>query len=300
LKIFNLGNSNNIESEIQTKRASICNSLINKNNFLDNNDENIFYLKIHDIHKNEDFGDIYMFFGKRSPFALRVKTKRVKLYAIKKANFTELCEQYQNVLRRIHKKKKHNYRIIKNILIKTVSKFCDTKGIKIKEQYKSNVDKAMKEFNKKLIPSDLLKTNENDTGIDEIDEQINNTIKEFESEISCMASGINSKSRKKKMFGNLLKIHTTTEENENRIINNVNLYNSHIKGTTIEQDSKHSFLEEIDTPPHNNHKFHYTDSINGNKRLLFNNKIKEKKRFSLKKKRKKKKNIKTVIKSKLE
>ena len=144
----NLGESV-IHSIIGTRRTSFCNSMIIKLREEKKKSENNVYLKIHDIHKNEDFGDIYMFFGKRSPFALRVKTKRVKLYAIKKANFTELCEQYQNVLKRIHKKKKHNYRIIKNILIKTVSKFCDTKGIKIKEQYKSNVDKALKEFNKK-------------------------------------------------------------------------------------------------------------------------------------------------------
>ena len=293
----NLGESV-IHSIIGTRRTSFCNSMIIKLREEKKKSENNVYLKIHDIHKNEDFGDIYMFFGKRSPFALRVKTKRVKLYAIKKANFTELCEQYQNVLKRIHKKKKHNYRIIKNILIKTVSKFCDTKGIKIKEQYKSNVDKALKEFNKKLIPFDLIKSEKDDQGLDEIDEQINNTIKEFESEISNIASGINSKTRKKKMFGNLLKMHTTTEENDNK--NQVNLYNSHIKGTTIEQDSKHSFLEEIDSPAPKRNKFHYTDSINGNKRLLFNNKLKDKKRFSIKKaKKKKKKNIKTIVKSNL-
>jgi len=300
-QISNINGSNLGESVIHTvigtRRTSFCNSMILKLREEKKKSENNVYLKIHDIHKNEDFGDIYMFFGKRSPFALRVKTKRVKLYAIKKAHFTELCEQYQNVLKRIHKKKKHNYKIIKNILIKTVSKFCDTKGIKIKEQYKSNVDKAMKEFNKKLIPFDLMKNEEDDRGIDEIDEQINNTIKEFESEISNIASGINSKTRKKKMFGNLLKMNTTTEDNEKRG-KKINLYNTNIKGTTVEQDSKHSFLEEIDSPPHDTHKFHYTESINGNRRLFFNNKLKNKKRFSLKKK-KKKKNIKTIIKSNL-
>ncbi len=302
-QISNINGSNlgetMVHSIIGTRRNSFCNSMILKIREEKKKSENNVYLKIHDIHKNEDFGDIYMFFGKRSPFALRVKTKRVKLYAIKKTNFTELCQQYQNVLKRIHKKKKHNYKIIKNILIKTVSKFCDTKGIKIKEQYRQNVDKAMKEFNKKLIPFDLMKSEEDNRGLDEIDEQINNTIKEFESEISCMASGINSKNRKKKMFGNLLKIHTTTEENDKKGKNNINLYNTHIKGTTIEQDSKHSFLEEIQSPPHVNEKLHYTESINGSKRLFFNNKFKDKKRFNPKKKKKKKKKVKTVIKSNL-
>ena len=47
------------------------------------------YLKIHDIHKNEDYGEIFMFFGKRTPFALRVKTKRVKLFVIKSIFYVE-------------------------------------------------------------------------------------------------------------------------------------------------------------------------------------------------------------------
>ena len=66
------------------------------------NSPNYLYLRIHDIHKNEDYGDIFMFFRKRSPFALRVKTRRVKLFIIKKADFYKLYEQYKNVFRSIH------------------------------------------------------------------------------------------------------------------------------------------------------------------------------------------------------
>ena len=270
LKIFNLGNSNNIESEIQTKRASICNSLINKNNFLDNNDdENIFYLKIHDIHKNEDFGDIYMFFGKRCPFTLRVKTKRIKLYTIKKINFANLCEEYQNVFRRMHKRKMYNYKSIKNILIKTINNFCNSKGIRINEKYKETINKAIKEIKKSYIPIEILKNTKNKKGINEIneiDEEIKKTIEEFNINLRNSKIEKNSKINENSLI-NLLKIKTNKDE-LNKSKNKSNLYNiiinNNIKSTSnikrisnikpisiikrssiINQKLKRTFLEDL-------------------------------------------------------
>ena len=275
-----------VHSTIDLRKSSFVSSMITKSKKRKKKPENNVYLKIHDIHKNEDFGDIYMFFGKRSPFALRVKTNKVKLYSIKKANFTELCEQYQNVFRRIHKRKKHNFKIIKNILIKTISKFCDTKGIKIKEIYKHNIDKAMKEYHRELIPDILKSSNHN-----EIDEQVNKTIKEFDSEIQVLASGIGSS--KKKKSGKLLKLLTTANK-DNMKNKEVNLYNGHIKGTTIFKGKKSSFFDDFKIP-NNTKKIHYTGSINGNKKFFFK-KSGKKKKYLIKKKPKKK-NIKTIIKS---
>ena len=60
--------------------------------------EKLFYLKIYDILKNEDYGGIYMFYGKRSPFKVEVKTKRAKLYTIKRDDYSNLCDTYKNIV----------------------------------------------------------------------------------------------------------------------------------------------------------------------------------------------------------
>ena len=168
------------------------------------------YLKIHDIHKNEDYGDIFMFFGKRSPFAVRVKTKRIKLFIIKKDDFAKLCGQYNNILSSIHKKKKHNLMMIKNILIKTIDKFCSIKGIKIQEKFKDTIKKATNELNKGIVPIEILKNKKSESSlINEIDEEINQTIKDFDIEVSKLQSNLNSR-EKRKIFGNIKKVKSST------------------------------------------------------------------------------------------
>ena len=289
-EISNIANSNLMDSDIHaTKRTSFYNSFIVKNKDSKKYENNV-YLKIHDIHKNEDFGDIYVFFGKRSPFAFRARTKRVKLYSIKKDNFANLCEEYQHLFRRIHKKKKHNYKIIKNIFIKTISKFCDSKGIRIKEMYKDKINRAIKELQKENIPIEILK-NSNKNEMNEIDEEINNTIKEFDNQIHLIQEEIYGKKWKK-----LLKINTTTGNNlnSNIIKNKINLYNGRVKGTAINKGIKNSFLEDLDLEDASQ-KYYFTNSIKGNFKLNFNkNKIKKN---LIKNNKKKKKKIKTVIRS---
>ena len=105
--IFNLNNKNSKENE--------------KNNI---EETKVFYLKIYDIYKDEDYGGIYKFYGKRSPFAVKVKSKRSKLYTIKGDDFSNICEDYKNIIQRKLKKEKKNLKLIKNVLIKTIDKFC--------------------------------------------------------------------------------------------------------------------------------------------------------------------------------
>ena len=286
-----LGNSNLMDSDIHaTKRTSFFNSFIGKKNDSKQYENNI-YLKIHDIHKNEDFGDIYIYFGKRSPFALRARTKRVKLYSIKKDNFANLCEKYQHLFKRIHKKKKHNYKIIKNILIKTISKFCDSKGIRIKDAYKERINRAIKELQKENIPIEILKNSNVKNEMNEIDEEINNTIKEFDNQIHLKQEEIYGKKQKK-----LLKIQTTTDNNLNSkmIKNKINLYNRKVKGTAINKRIKNSFLEDLDSEEASKKKY-FTKTIKGNNKSIFR---KNKTRNNLiKNNAKKKKQIKTKIRS---
>jgi CRP-like cAMP-binding protein len=79
------------------------------------------HLKIHNVLKNEDYGSIFMFFGKRSPFSVRVKSKKVKLFVLKKEDFSKLCSQYKNVIKRTQKKKKKIIKTVKSIFIKIKS-----------------------------------------------------------------------------------------------------------------------------------------------------------------------------------
>ena len=140
----------------------------------------IFYLKIYDILKNENYGGLYLYHGKRSPFEVKVKSKRVKLYIIKKDDYQSICDTYKNFIQRIHKKEKKNFKNIKNILIKTIDRFCHTHGISIKEEYQECIEKAIKDFNKSTLPN-FLKNNTIFAHLftNEIDEEINKTIKEF-------------------------------------------------------------------------------------------------------------------------
>ena len=276
---FNLGG---------VKHTGFANSFIIKNieSEQKKKTENNIYLKIHDIHKNEDFGDIYMFFGKRTPFALIGKSNKIKLYSIKKDNYVNLCEEYHNVFRRIHKKKKHNYKTIKNILLKTISKFCDIKGIKIKPKYRSNINNALIDMQKELIPKDILKYFQK-SDLNDIDEQINNTLKDFEKEMNIKKSDI-KKVKKKKIFEDFLKNHRTMDETYS--------YNKK-RRTYFNNEKKHLFLEDSTNIKNNikNNYFHF-NSINGN--TLFNfGKIKSRNLLISKKKKKIRKNTKSNIKS---
>ena len=119
---------------------------------------------------------------------MKVKTKTVKLYIIKKDDYSNICDSYKNVIKRIQKKEKRNIKKIKNILIKTIDRFCHSHGIRIKDEYKARVEKANKELYKSIMP-DIFKNNnfsetEINNEIDEINEKINRTIMEFNSELN--------------------------------------------------------------------------------------------------------------------
>ena len=194
--------ANNLYSSYHTNLFNSTNKKEEKNS------PNYLYLRIHDIHKNEDYGDIFMFYRKRSPFALRVKTRRVKLFIIKKVDFYKLYEQYKNVFRSIHKKKMHNFIIIKHILIKTIAKFCNIKGITIHEKFKDTIKTAINELNKEIIPLEILKNAKLESSmIDEIDEEINKTIKDFDNELSHLQSTLGKE--KRKIFENIKKVKSS-------------------------------------------------------------------------------------------
>jgi hypothetical protein len=102
-----------ISSIIEEKHKNFLFSLIgDKDLYLNKKEPTIIYLKIYDVYKNETYGELYMYHGKRSPFSVKVKTKRVKLYIIKKDDYSNLCDSYKNVIKRIQKKEKRNIKKI--------------------------------------------------------------------------------------------------------------------------------------------------------------------------------------------
>ena len=132
-----------------------------------NKDDNtIFYLRIYDILKDESYGGIYMFYGKRSPFKVKVKSKRAKLYTIKRDDFSTISETYKNIIQRNHKKEKRHLKMVKNGLIKNISRFCSSNGIKIAEEHTEIINKAVKKINNKMLPDILKNTDLGKTIVD--------------------------------------------------------------------------------------------------------------------------------------
>ena len=237
---FNFSNQDNlsnipkmIDSNISNKSLTSLLDEKSKNCFfsvigdqninLEQKEPTIFYLKIYDIHKNENYGGIYIHHGKRSPFEVKVKSKRVKLYVIKKDDYLNICETYKNFTQRIHKKEKKNIKQIKNILIKTIDRFCHTHGFNIKEEYKPIVEKAIKDFNKNSLP-DFLKNNNafDNLFTNEIDEEINKTIREFNTKL-FKVSTTKTKFNIKALLKSKTKSKLTEQESiERKMLDNIN------------------------------------------------------------------------------
>ena len=216
-----------LTSIVEGKRKNFLFSVIGEQNIiLDKKEPTIFYLKIYDIHKNENYGGIYMHHGKRSPFGVKVKTKRVKLYVIKKDDYSNICQTYKNFIERIHKKEKKNIKHIKNVLIKTIDRFCHAHGININEEYRALVEKAIKEFNKNSLP-DFLKNNSAFANLfaNDIDEEINKTIKEFSTKlfkVSTTKSKFNFKTYKTLMKSRTKPKFKAQQTLEKKMLDNLN------------------------------------------------------------------------------
>ena len=186
-----------ISSIFEEKHKNVLFSVLGDKDFnLNKKDPTIIYLKISDVYKNETYGELYMYHGKRSPFSVKVKTKRVKLFIIKKDDYSNLCDSYKNVIQRIQKKEKKNIKKIKNILINTIDRFCHSNGIRIKDEYIPSIEKAKKELNKNMLPN-IFKNNNISKSIlnDEIDEKINKTIIEFNNEFKKVSTKLKMKNK---------------------------------------------------------------------------------------------------------
>ena len=90
---------------------------------------NIKYIPILDLLKNEYFGDLLMFSNIANPLSLRVKSKRVELYVLRKKDALSIKKDYPNIWQRLHKKSMHNITSLKSLTLKIIGRYCEMNGI---------------------------------------------------------------------------------------------------------------------------------------------------------------------------
>ena len=93
---------------------------------------NIHNIHILDLLKNEYFGETLMFLNIPNPLSLRVKSKRVELYILKKKDAFNIKRDYQNIWQRINKKSIHNIKSLKSLTLDIINRYCKLKGYIIK------------------------------------------------------------------------------------------------------------------------------------------------------------------------
>ena len=87
------------------------------------------FLRILDVLKNEHFGELYMFLNKPCPLSLRVKSKRVDLFLLRKKDAANIKKDYPNIWKRINDKSLHNMKSIKALTKKVINRYCKINGI---------------------------------------------------------------------------------------------------------------------------------------------------------------------------
>ena len=90
---------------------------------------NIEYIHILDLLKNEYFGEILMFSNIPNPLSLKVTSKRVELYVLRKKDAFNIKRDYQNIWRRIERKSLYNIKSLKFLTIEIINRYCEMNGI---------------------------------------------------------------------------------------------------------------------------------------------------------------------------
>ena len=83
-------------------------------------------LKIFDVRKNENFGEINMFCEYPSPFTIKAKSRIVEVFLLRKQEAIIISKNFPNIWRKIHSKSYHNYYSLKTLTIKTLKKYYDS------------------------------------------------------------------------------------------------------------------------------------------------------------------------------
>ena len=94
---------------------------------------NIKYIPILDLLKNEYFGDILMFLNIENPLSLRVKSKRVELYVLRKKDAFSIKKEYPNIWQRLTKKSIHNIKSLKFVTLNIIQRYCEMNGLIVRD-----------------------------------------------------------------------------------------------------------------------------------------------------------------------
>ena len=87
------------------------------------------FLHILDVLKNEHFGELYMFLKRPSPLTLRVKSKKVDLFLLRRKDAENIQKDYPNIWKRINDKSMHNMKSIKALTKRIIDRYCILNGI---------------------------------------------------------------------------------------------------------------------------------------------------------------------------
>ena len=142
------------QQTLKTGRGNISHSMassnininkINTHSKKQNMKSNRKYINVINLRKNEHYGDILMILNERSPFTVKVKSKKAELFFLQKTEATEISNKYPNIWKRIVHKSSYNMRQIKNIMKKKIIIFCDLNGISINPEIKKNANNDISE-----------------------------------------------------------------------------------------------------------------------------------------------------------
>ena len=85
--------------------------------------ENFEIVKIFDVRKNENFGEVHMFLQKPSPFTLKAKSRIVEILLLRKNEATIISNNFPNIWRHLHNKSYHNLISLKKLTFKTLKQY---------------------------------------------------------------------------------------------------------------------------------------------------------------------------------
>ena len=267
-------------------------------------ESNYQFINIINISKNESYGVVYMFFTKPSPLSLRVKSKKVELLLLRKAEALDVSQRYPNIWMKFLKKSYFNTLSIKTIAVNKIKHYWE--NLEKKTKQKKKIQKCKSNLNPFTIYQ-LNKENEtfknlgNYTHKKTIKKSVTNANKkrivQFEKDVNKMLAfnalkksnetAINFSTQNKKYF-NAVQKEVKKNISETDITNYINNNNSNINN--INSNSKFNnklstnFNSNLDKrepmkSPVNKFYFNQPKIQNKNKRNLrknFVNKLKEK------------------------
>ena len=143
----------NVEENLNIHESNIEQEIGKCDFHLENQDlykGDIQYIHILDLLKNEYYGEVLMFLNIPNPLSLRVKSKRVELYVLRKKDAFLIKKDYQNIWQRLNKKSIHNIKSLKKMTLDIINRYCEMNGIIIKggKIIRSKASKYISSYNK--------------------------------------------------------------------------------------------------------------------------------------------------------